>query len=196
MGFWMQFVQPSTKLPDWYEPTDPDYPDQYQLSIQGMDAIDWAMDFMRVLDVGVRHPEFPRWEDVGLDRERGQELFQFWVYRPSPGEQTIDDVIKPHERQPYHEYITRFEAATGQSAPPNKALGYKFMSCDGWHVKPDECLAIADAITSGLLNDLDILVSAMDECGYPHTNESFIGLLSPWSTYNRAAALFGGYRVW
>src|SRR5262249_13327294 len=43
MSFWMQFVRPSTSLPEWYEPHSPDYPDMYDLTIQGMGAIVTAM---------------------------------------------------------------------------------------------------------------------------------------------------------
>jgi hypothetical protein len=196
MSFWMQFVRPATNLPEWYEPPTTDFPDLYDLTIQGMGAIVTAMSFLYLLDEEAPVPEVPRWEDVGLSTERGQELFQYWVYRPQPGRPTLEDVIEPHERAAFADYLARFEAATGQPAPPDRALGYKFRSCDGWLVTPDECLVIADVLEENLANFRGTLALEMGYRGYPHTEESIADLLSPWAKYNRVAADHGGYRVW
>jgi hypothetical protein len=196
MSFWMQFVRPSTSLPEWYEPPTSDFPDMYDLTIQGMGAIVTAMSVADLLDKETAAPELPRWEDVGLSTERGQELFDYWVYRPEPGRPTLADVLEPHERPAVAEYLARFEAATGQPAPPERALGYKFRTNDGWLVTPDECLVIADGLDEALTNFRGTLVLELRWRGYSHTEESIADLLSPWAKYNRVAADHGGYRVW
>src|SRR3954452_17232446 len=98
MSVWMQFVRPSTRLPEWYQPPPPEFPDMYDLTVQGMGAIVTAMSFLDLLDEKTPVPKLPRWGEVGLSPEQGQELFDYWVYRPRPGRPTLEDVIEPHEQ--------------------------------------------------------------------------------------------------
>ena len=197
MSFWMQFVRPSTSLPVWYQPPSPKYPDVYDLSIQGMGAIKTAMSVADLLDEATAAPELPRWEDFGLSVERWEELSDYWVYGSKPGQPTLAEALKPHERPAVAEYLTRFEAATGQPAPPGKALGYKFRTNDGWLVTPDECRVIADGLEAALAKRRAKLVRGLQARGYSdHSKESVADLLSPWAKYNRIAADHGGYRIW
>jgi hypothetical protein len=196
MGFWMQFVRPSTGLPDWYEPVNPDYPDLYSLTFGGMFEVAAGMAAAGLLDEEKAAPTLPRYADVGLGEERGQELFDLFVYRPTPGQRTLDDVLTPEERPAFTEYLARFEAATGQPAPPGKALAYKFRTNDGWLVTPDECRVIADVLDAALAKRRARLVRGLQARGYSRTRESVADLLSPWAKYNRVAADHTGYRIW
>jgi hypothetical protein len=105
-------------------------------------------------------------------------------------------VLEPSEHQAVAQYLAVFEAVTGQPAPPERALGYKFRSCDGWLVTPDECSVIADGLDDVLANFRGTLVLELGARGYSQTKESVVYLLSPWAKYNRVAADHGGYRVW
>ena len=196
MGFWMQFVQPSTNLPEWYEPIDRDYPDLYQLTFGGKFEVAAGMAAAELLDEEKAAPTLPRRADVGLSEERGQELFDLFVYRPEPGQRTLDDVLTPEERPAFTEYLARFEAATGQPAPPGKALAYKFRTNDGWLVTPDECRVIADGLDAALAKRRARLVRGLQTRGYSRNKESVADLLSPWAKYNRVAADHRGYRIW
>jgi hypothetical protein len=192
----MQFVRPSTKLPAWYAPPNPDYPDTYELTNRGLGEIAAAMSIADLLDNDAPVPPLPRWEDFGLSAERREELSYFWVYRREPGQPTLADVLEPHERQPVAQYLAAFEAATGQPAPPARALGYKFRSCDGWLVTAGECLVIADGLDAALAHQREVLVLELGCLGRSHDLDSIECLLSPWSKYNRVAADHEGYRIW
>jgi hypothetical protein len=196
MGFWMQFVRPPTKLPKWYEPLNPEYPDLYDLTFEGMREVAAAMSVAFLLDEKTPAPQLPRWGDVGLSPERGQELFELFVYRPKPGQQTLDDVLTPEERPAFIEYLARFEAATGQPAPPGQALGYKFRTNDGWLVTPDECRVIAHGLDEDLADHRDDLIRGLRHRGYSRTLDTVRDLLVWWAQYNRVAADHGGYGVW
>src|SRR5262245_14618566 len=104
MGFWMQFVRPPADLPAWYEPIDPAHPDRYQLTFGGRFEVAAAMYVAGLLDVKTTAPELPRWEDVGLSPERGQELLPYLAHRPRPGRPTLADVLQPQERLAVAEY--------------------------------------------------------------------------------------------
>lgn len=105
-------------------------------------------------------------------------------------------MLTPAERPAFAEYLARFEAATGQPAPPAKALGYEFRTNDGWLVTPDQCRVIADGLDEDLAEYPDELIRGLRDRGYSHTKESVVDLLSPWTRFNRLAADHGGYRVW
>ncbi len=196
MGFWMRFVRPSTNLPGWYQPIEPDYPDLYQLTFGGMFEVAAGMAAAGLLDEGPVAPQLPCWNEVGLSPERGQELWPYLFEPARPGKAALAHVLRPHERPAVAEYMARFQAATGQPALPGKALAYKFQSNDGWLVTPDECRVIADGLDAALAHRRDDLVRGLGERGYTRVSETAWDLLGWWAQYNRVAADHGGYRIW
>jgi hypothetical protein len=196
VSFWMQFTRRPSALPEWYEPIDPDSPDLYQVTFGGMYEVAAGMAAAGLLDEDAPVPELPNWESAGFTPERGQELFDFWVYPHQPGKPTLEDVAEPHERLAFAEFLKRYEAATGQPAPAGKALGYKFLSSDGWLVTPDECRLIASGLESALDHQRGKLVRGLRGRGYSRTTETVWDLLFWWARYNLVAADYGGYRIW
>ena len=200
MGFWTQFAQPPTKLPKWYEPIDPDYPDLYQVTFDGMFEVAAGMAAAEILDEKTKPPKLPKWPPRGLSRERADELWPH-IFDPTEREDVpLVDVLRPDEKPAVADviarYLVRFEAATGRAAPPGKALAYKFATSDGWLVTPAECRVVADGLEVALSGQRTKLVRGLKARGYSRNRETIVDLLEPWAQYNRVAADYGGYRVW
>jgi hypothetical protein len=192
----MRFVHPPTNLPEWYEPSEPDYPELYQVTFEGMFEVAAGMAVARLLDEETAAPKLPRWPPGKMTQERAEELWPYLFEPAKPGQAALADILAPHERSIVSKYLTRFEAATGKPAPPGKALGYKFRSNDGWLVTPDECRVIADGLDVALAERRDDLVRGLQDRGYSRTLDTVSDLLGWWAQYNRVAADHGGYRVW
>ncbi len=141
----------------------------FRANIWGMQMLRGAMKAAGVLDVEHDNVEWPK-----IKKEAGE---------------TDNDFQARHERE--LEPVRAFRSETATLVP----IG-KFCSNDGWHVVPEECLLIADA--------LDKLTVSGEEVFYRDTWEQRTVSLSPsdmefvkeFADYCRRASKKGGFSVW
>ena len=149
---------------------DPDSEEGYfRANISGMQLLRGAMLAAGVMDTDYEDPE---WPDVKhLDSESDDE----WQGR--------------------HELACASVRAFRSQNPELVPIG-KFVSNDGWHVVPEECLLIADKLDAILATGKEIFYRDSWNNRTVSLGDWDLGFAKRFADYCRLSSKHGGFRVW
>lgn len=141
----------------------------FRANIWGMQMLRGAMKAANVLDTDYDDPEWPE-----VKQEEG-ESEEMWDARR-------EEMCAP---------IRAFRSEKKGLVP----IG-KFCSNDGWHIVPEECLIIADALDKLLTSDQEIFYRDSWEERTISLSEHDKQFVKEFANYCRRASSKKGFRVW
>jgi hypothetical protein len=162
----------------------------WRTSGTGFEQLRLTMEMAGVIDTEADIPATPTlpWPPARLEPEVAKQIYEL-LSKGLP----VPDSFRPADIGACKRYIeAERQWKQGRSSVPGKVPFWKFISKDGMHVMPDECVAIADGIKRLLTAPPGDLAGRV---GYEHGLDKFLGWLRDWMVYNRLAASHGGYKV-
>jgi hypothetical protein len=148
------------------------------------------MEMAGVIDTEADIPATPTlpWPPARLEKELADTIYELLLKgKPLP------DNYRPADIGACKRYLeAQRQWQQGRSQVPGKVPFWKFISKDGMHVVPEECIAIADGIKRLITAPPADLARRV---GYEQGMDKLVGWLRDWMVYNRLAAAHGGYKV-
>jgi len=184
--FWMMREPPPAP---GYKPQEADEPRYFRVDIGGYPLLEASMRRAGLLDDSTPVPdEDDVWHFPEIDASRLAAI-ELHVNEGVP----LKPPLSAEERAMLEEARRRAQALSAtRSRRPGMVPTFKFATNDAWHVVPEECEIVADAVER-LLADEAALATLASTHGIPRAEvEDF---LAGWAGYNRAAVPAGGYRV-
>lgn len=175
------------------DPKFQDVPRDLRLGGAGIDGLSAAMYAAGVLEFDSKPPEDFEggWPPAGMSDKRGDEIYYHLTEGGDPRE--LEPPPTADELEAFRQYHAALEIYLQTRSPlDGKVPAYKFGSNSNWHVVPEECALIADAMDK-LLEDLP--ENLAEEMEWDGDEDALVEWLEDWRDYNRVAVSHGGYRV-
>lgn len=193
MGFDLSIVGEVKEWPAGFEPEYEEYPGERGEGWAGMRAYTLVLDHVGLIDWEVRavFPDPP----ADLSQERVWEL-QGLLEDGEVDIKKLGDHPDAADLRRVAEWRRRMDAEALAVRSPNagQVPAFKFSDNSGWHVVPEECQLIADALEQAFAAGDDTALlepwTALD-----YKLEDAREIVWQWALYNRAAGSAGGYRV-
>ena len=137
-----------------------------------------------ILDDEMESAEGPDWPPAGMTKARAEEILRLFE-RPcddDPETSVIETKPTYHELRRMQKYVEESgRTLSKRSRKRGKVPSFKFLSNDGWHVVPEECLVIAYR--------LHVFLEGGPQMEGREEVHAF-------AVFNELAAKYGGYEVW
>ena len=187
MGFDFTMVAQDLNLPADFVPRYEEMPGYYHLNNSGMALMRSTMQRFGVLDENPSSPKLDKvWPPRCMNADRARNINDWLTHGAEKF--PLDRPASGREIRKVRAAIERFEQLLKSTSPdPGKVPAYKFMTNDGWFVVPEECEAISEAL---------IAPSDFDPSSLPEGQREPFAVVQEWASFNSAAALNGGYRVY
>jgi hypothetical protein len=138
MGLDLSMVRTPTAVPADYPEVVRKYPGYFR-------GVPHILYDCGVLDRKMSEATWPAWPPLGLTAERAEQLREF--YAEDAEQSVIEPPATPRELRILRRYLEAENRSRSAVCPrPGKIPFFKFNSNDGWHVLPEECIAIINAL--------------------------------------------------
>ena len=183
MGYDIETVKEIADIPEGYVPQDPDFPGYWRFSDVGMEVMVEILVKAGVVSTDDEIPDFPEWPE-DMDEEREEELEDL-VYNED------SEAFDPTPEELSLVAEMRKILSTG-SKKEGMVPWFKFLSSDGWIIKPHECELIVKGIRKAH-EELGASLFDLDNCD--DDPEEIGEWVWKWVSFNELASNHGGYVI-